>query len=433
MNIVYLHTHDTGRYIQPYGYAVLTPHLMKLAEEGTLFRQAYTAAPTCSPSRAALLTGSAPHSNGMLGLTHRGFLLHDYGQHLAAFLHANGFDTALCGVQHEAPERTMLPYGQFLDAELTDAYEHEDISHAHRAAAFIQEEREKPFFLSLGLFNTHREFPETDPEVNPNYVQPPYPFADTRQNREDMAAYISSAKLMDRCVGIVMEALKQSGKEESTLVIFTTDHGIAFPHMKCSLYDTGIGVVLLMKKPGAVRAGHAEDALVSQIDLFPTICELLQLRKPDHLQGVSLLPLLQGTAEKVRDEVFAEVTFHAAYEPLRCIRTERYKLIRWFDEHDRPVPANIDDSPSKAFLVEHGLLEERRDSEALYDLYLDPVERVNVVRKERYEKVYQELSDRLLAWMEQTGDPLLKGRVPIPEGARINKSSCISNRMNDYE
>src|SRR5438270_16503 len=83
-NILYLHSHDTGRYIQPYGYAVATPNLAKLASEGVVFRHAFDAAPTCSPARASLLTGHCPHSNGMLGLAHRGFKLNDYKQHLEA-------------------------------------------------------------------------------------------------------------------------------------------------------------------------------------------------------------------------------------------------------------------------------------------------------------------------------------------------------------
>lgn len=433
MNILYLHTHDTGRYIEPYGYAVPTPNLMNLAKEGTLFRQAFCAAPTCSPSRAALLTGMAPHNNGMLGLTHRGFQLHDYGKHLVSFLNGHGYETALCGIQHEAPDTGMIGYRRVMDPVKREDHEHQDVSRAYEAAAYIRENREQPFFLSLGLFNTHRDFPERDPGINPNYVQPPFPFADTRENREDMARYVTSAGIMDRCVGIVMDALKEAGKEDNTLVIFTTDHGIAFPHMKSSLYDTGIGVALIMKKPGTVKAGYAEDALVSQIDLFPTLCDLLGLQKPEGLQGVSLLPLLQEKTDKVRDEIFAEVSFHAAYEPLRCIRTERYKLIRWFDDHDRLVPANMDDSPPKASMVKEGLLETRRDKDALYDLYLDPVERVNVVNEERYQGVYLELAGRLLGWMEQTDDPLLHGRVPKPEGARINKATCVSNRINDFE
>ena len=110
-NILYVHSHDTGRYIQPLGRAVPTPNLQRLAEGGVLFRQAFCAAPVCSASRSALLTGQAPHSAGMLGLAHRGFRLNDYRQHLAQFLGAAGYHTALVGVQHEAPAPgTLIGY-----------------------------------------------------------------------------------------------------------------------------------------------------------------------------------------------------------------------------------------------------------------------------------------------------------------------------------
>ncbi len=96
-NILYMHSHDTGRYIQPYGCGIPTPNLQTLAEEGVLFRQAFCANPTCSPSRAALLTGSYPHQNGMFGLAHRGWSLDDYSQHLVHTLTAHGYAAALAG------------------------------------------------------------------------------------------------------------------------------------------------------------------------------------------------------------------------------------------------------------------------------------------------------------------------------------------------
>src|SRR5215216_2130018 len=99
-NVLYLHSHDTGRYLQPYGHACETPNLQRLAEEGVLFRNAFSAAPTCSPSRAALLTGQSPHSAGMLGLAHRGFRLRDPSQHIAHVLTNHGFATTLIGMQH---------------------------------------------------------------------------------------------------------------------------------------------------------------------------------------------------------------------------------------------------------------------------------------------------------------------------------------------
>ena len=174
-----------------------------------------------------------------------------------------------------------------------------------------------------------------------------------------MAAFITSAKVVDRCVGIVMEALEQSGLKDETLVIFTTDHGIAFPKMKCNLYDTGTGVALIFNYPNNPAKGKAIDSLVSHIDVFPTICDMFNHEKPEWLQGNSMVPLFTGEKEEIREELFTEVTYHAAYEPMRAIRTKRYKLIKLFDDHDRYVPANIDDSLSKSLLVDNGLMELR--------------------------------------------------------------------------
>lgn len=439
MNVIYLHTHDTGRWIEPYGYNVPTPNLSKFAEEGTIFRNAYCAGPTCSPSRSALLTGMAPHSTGMLGLAHRGFQLNDYSQHLAQFLGQNGLETVLCGIQHEAPSANMIGYDRILDEQdynmgsyNTDWTEW-DMKRARTVADFLRKEHKKPFFLSLGLFNTHREFPQISEEINPNYVAPPFPLYDNHDNRVEMARYMSSVKVVDQCFGIVMEALKETGLENDTLVIFTTDHGLAFPFMKCNLFDTGIGVSLILRFPGNQRKGEALDTLVSQIDLFPTICDMLRIERPEWLQGESLMPILQKEKEKVHDEIFAEVTYHAAYEPMRCIRTERYKLIRFFDDWDKPVPANIDDSLSKTFLVQNGYLSTSKDREFLFDLYLDPMERTNLIGNNDYLPIYQELASRLRQWMEETDDHLLKGKVEKPERARINKRDCLSPSISDYE
>ncbi|MDF2726261.1 MAG: sulfatase, partial [Paenibacillus sp.] len=222
---------------------------------------------------------------------------------------------------------------------------------------------------------------------------------------------------------------------QETLIVYTTDHGIAFPLMKCNLYDTGIGVSLIAKVPGLESTrGTVVDALVSHIDLYPTICDLLGLERPAWLQGHSLLPLLRGETERARNEIFSEVTYHAAYEPMRTIRTERYKYIKLYDDHDGHVPANIDDGLSKTFVIDSGLLQEKRAYEQLFDLHLDPLERVNRIGDPDYKGVYDDLSDRLTAWMEQTNDPLLQGgKVQAPAGAKVNRLSSISPREEIYE
>lgn len=429
MNIVYLHSHDTGRYISPYGYQIPTPRLMKLAEDGVLFRHAYSAAPTCSPSRAALLTGMSPHSCGMLGLTHRGFALANPERHLASYLKENGFKTALCGIQHEAKDPADLGYTDILPVESRT----DDRRNAALAAEYIQAyQSDQPFFLSFGMFNTHRPFPEADSDIRADYVMPPAMFYDHPNNREDMARYMTSARAMDDSIGIVLDALEQSGRSSDTLILYTTDHGIAFPHMKSQLYDTGIGVSLIMKHPGAISRKGAVDALVSHVDVFPTLCDLLGLDKPVWLQGVSLLPVLTGAADQVQEDIYAEVTFHAAYEPMRCIRTPRYKYIRLYEDHGRHVPANIDDGLSKTFIMEHGFLEETREQEMLFDLYLDPVERVNLAGRPAYAGIRQSLQERLTSWMKRTDDPLLAGQVEKPAGAQINKRGTLSPSDQDF-
>ncbi len=203
--------------------------------------------------------------------------------------------------------------------------------------------------------------------------------------------------------------------------------------MKSTLYDDGTGVSLIMNFPNNPAQGEAVDALVSQLDIFPTICDLLELNQPDWLQGQSLLPLLKNKREQIREEIFTEVTFHAAYEPMRAVRTKRYKYIRFYDDHNQIVAANIDDCNSKDFLLEHDYLELEKEKEMLFDLYFDPMEQVNLVDNNRYQEVYQGLKEKLNNWMEETDDPLLEGKVEKPAGAKINKLSCLSAEIDDFE
>jgi len=431
-NVVYLHTHDMGRYIGPYGHAIPTPNLRAFAEHSTLFRQAFSCAPTCSPSRAALLTGVTPHEEGMLGLAHRGFALRNPGRHLAAFLRERGLLTALVGVQHEFAHGASLPY-EYVATMPDGSSLPSDRERVEAAVAFLEREHERPFFLSCGFSLPHRGFETADYSVyRPDRIQPPAPLPDTPVVRRDMADYHHTVNLVDASIGRVLDALKRTGRERDTLVIVTTDHGIAFPLMKCNLTDHGIGVALMVAYPGNPSAGEASDALVSQIDLYPTICDLLGIAPPAHLQGRSLRPLFERTAEKVRDEVFAEVTFHVAYEPMRCVRTDRYKLIVRHEQGRRPL-SNCDASPSRTALMEAGWGEQTLPSVELYDLFFDPNEACNRADDPRLAEVRRELEARLMRWMRDTNDPLLAGRVPIPRGALVNTVDSVEPEEGPFE
>lgn len=430
-NIFYFHTHDTGRYIEPYGYKIKTPNLMRLAEEGTLFRKAFSTAPTCSPSRAGMLTGRSPHAAGMTGLAHRGFANIDYSQHLVQFLNNKGFETVLCGMQHEAEEAEEIGYDLILDKDETEI---KDLENAKRTVQYLKNRtNNQPLFLSYGMEYTHREFPEVDSDINPDYVNTPESLPDIPDIRKDMAAFIISAERADRCLGILIDAIKEVGIEDESLIIYTTDHGIAFPFMKSTLNDGGIGVSLILKFPDNPKKGETLDSLVSQLDIFPSICDLFNFEFPSYLEGSSIMPLFTGEKDEIREEIFAEVSYHAAYEPMRAVRTKRYKFIKFFGKHDKIVPANIDDSPSKDFLVENGYLDTKRDTEMLFDLYFDPNEKNNLVNEESYQNIYHKLKNKLDNWMRQTDDPLLKGEVSKPEGALVNRMDTLSPESGEFE
>jgi N-sulfoglucosamine sulfohydrolase len=421
-NILYLHSHDTGRYVQPYGFPVPTPNIQRLADQGLLFRKAFCAAPTCSGSRACLLTGQFGHSNGMLGLAHRGWSLNDYTRHIVHTLRRRGYRSALIGEQHISKEPETIGYDEVVKI---------DSNHADTVSPAADEQLrklEEPFFLSVGFFETHREFLGPTSVRDALYSQPAPGLPDVPETRRDMAAFRASARSLDQGVGEVLGSLESLGLTERTLIVFTTDHGIPFPGGKATLYDLGLGVMLIMRGPGGFSGGHLSDALVSHLDLYPTLCELAGIDPPAFLQGTSLMPLVRREVDEVNDAIFAEATWHAAYEPQRAVRTGRFKYIRRFDGRDRPVLPNTDDGPSKDYLLRHGWGERRIPDEQLYDLVFDPGESRNLVDDPSAGDVLAELHERLERWMVETRDPLLDGPVQPPSGVEVNDPDGLSAR-----
>ncbi|GAA1488706.1 sulfatase family protein [Brachybacterium sacelli] len=413
-HIIYLNSHDTGRYVRPYGYPVATPRLQQFAEEGVVFRRAFSASPTCSPSRAALLTGRYPHEVGMLGLSHRGFSLTDPHQHLGHVLQSAGYRTVLAGLQHVAEDPEELGYDEVLPVS-----SHAAADVAPAAADFVAGEHEQPFYLEVGFFETHRPYPAPGPQDDSRYLQPPSPVPDAPETREDMAGYSASARRFDDAVGQVLDAVEEAGIAEHTLVICTTDHGLAFPSMKCTLFDDGIGVMLMMRGPGGFTGGVVSDALVTQLDLFPTVCEITGAVPSDGLRGRSLLPLMGGSEETLHDAVHAELTYHVDYQPQRCVRTDRYKYIRSFRELDHRILEHTDAGASKQYLTARGWGDQEQEAEMLFDVLLDPHEAHNLLADPGHSDTVTDMRARMDSWMRETDDPLLRGPVPAPPGANV--------------
>ncbi|RJS86695.1 sulfatase [Candidatus Bathyarchaeota archaeon] len=411
-NILVIITHDTGRHLGCYGRKVETPNLNRLADEGVIFTNLFCTAPQCSPSRASLLTGRYPHNHGLIGLAHRGFHLNIEEPLLPSLLADAGYSTYLFGFQHESSNPHSLGYQKVFKAKSNSCLHVTPL-----VLDFLAEKPKKPFFMMVGFSETHRPFPEYDGPVDDIEGFPYLP--DIEDVRRDIASLNILVRRVDEKVGEILRAVEDAGLRDDTLVVFTTDHGVAFPGAKATLYDPGVEISMLMRGPGGFEGGKRIDALLSNLDFAPTILDLCGIPIPTKMQGKSMLPLIRGEVDKLHEWIFVEQTYHAAYDPLRGVRTERFKYIRSFEKRPFWFPPNVDGGLSKEVARRLGYFNRPRPSEMLFDLHADPIERKNLVDDPNYTETLERMRTILKNWMRRTADPLLKGYVPPPPGAVV--------------
>ncbi|ACO48038.1 sulfatase [Deinococcus deserti] len=441
-NILLINCHDLGTFLGCYGIpTVHTPHIDGLASDGVKFDRMFCVAPQCSPSRAALFTGRYPHNNGVMGLTHAHFAwdLHAGEQHLAQILRAAGYHTALVGVHHElrhenmAQVATRCGFDEAVGEAANDDAPGDVMTERALDVLRRQAGAERPFYLQLGYYEPHRLTPKVREERDylgfiGDYIEPddslgltiPAYLSDTPGARAETAELQGAVRYLDACVGRVLQALRDLHLEQDTLVIFTTDHGLAFPRAKGSLYDPGLEIAFLVRYPARGWAGgRVQQDLLSNVDVVPTLLELLDLPVSPDVQGQSFLNVLDGAGPSGRTEVFSEITFHDYYDPRRAIRTEQYKLIvnfcaapAFMNTSQSWRPRIDTENPVYPMLAYHPPTE-------LYDLHNDPLEYRNLADEPSYRRVHQALLARLHAWMHNTQDPLLQGAVTSPLHRRV--------------
>jgi N-sulfoglucosamine sulfohydrolase len=275
---------------------------------------------------------------------------------------------------------------------------------------------ENPLYVEINFFEPHRPYDHggVKPDASGGVFVPSY-LPKGEAARGEMAALQGAVREVDGAMGVVLEALDDAGLSEMALVVFTADHGIAMPRAKCTLYDPGIEVTLIVRWAGGdIEKGWVVPDLVSNVDVLPTLPEAAEALVPDNVQGRSFLPLLRREPYRARDVVCAEKTFHSYYDPMRCVRTERYKYIRNFEAAFLvEVPGDVQEGPVFRSHSERYSKERSQEAE-LYDLHADPFEQNNLAGNPRFEEVERELGARLWSWMEQTEDPLLDGPVASP-------------------
>ena len=394
-DVVLITTHDIGRRLHCYGVdSVASPHLDALAAGGVLFADAYATAPQCSPSRATLATGRYPHSNGVMGLAHHGFdwELAPGVPHAAAVLRGAGFATHLFGTQHVTQHPERLGF--------------EGI-HAAAAVADVvsAQPRERRLYLEINFEETHRPYPPARGAprglVVPGYL-PAGP-----ESIAELTAVEQTISGMDHAAGRVISALQEAGRFQNALILFTTDHGLAMPRAKCTLYDPGLEVALILSWPaGDHGRGVVNRNLASNLDVLPTLLEAAGVPAPVGVQGRSLF--------EPREAIFAEKTFHSYYDPMRCIRTRKHKFIRNFETAFLvEVPGDIQQGAIfRADPTRYST--DRPAAVELYDLTADPWEQRNLAGDPSVNEVEARLSAALWSWMRETDDPLVDGPVSSP-------------------
>lgn len=412
-NVVLMICHDLGRRLGCYGVPGLaTPNFDRLVAAGIRFDQHFSTCPLCSPSRGSMVTGCYPHSVGLNGLVNRAWDMLDGVPTLPQLLGQAGYETALFGLQHEKQNPIRMGYGRYLHAQGP----HLAAEIAPMVVDYIGARRpnDRPFFANIATNETHRPFKHAryTPDDPALVDVPPY-LPDQPAVREDLADFHGLIHAADAAVGRILDAIEQSPAGANTLFIFTSDHGIAFPRAKSTLYDSGIGTALLMRWPERIATGQVSSALLSNVDLAPTILDCCTVAPPPSMQGRSYAPLLAGQPAGERQEIFAEKTYHDVYDPRRVVRTARWSYIRNFEEGPAlPLPKDI-----AAGLSATALGPERdalRPSEELYDVQADPHQLRNLAGDPAHADTQAGLRARLHTWQEQSGDPLLRGVVPEP-------------------
>jgi len=424
---------DLGCYGHP---TVKTPNLDAIAARGTRFTRAYATTPSCSPSRAVIYTGLLTHANGQSALAH------SYHNGMLALgvttvfdmLKKDGYRTALLGKANLGARPGQYEIDLINESILRDLP-----AQVKAAEEFIRGSGERPFLVVLSTQDPHPMNQPTEERwkrgrnplpprrIDPATVHVPSHLPDRPDVRESLAEYYELIERLDAGFGEALTMLKRTAKDDSTLVMFFSDQGAAYPNGGYSHYEPGVQVPLIVVSPAARKRGVVSDAMVSLADITPTVLDWTGVKPPYPLHGRSVLPVLERQNADGWDSVVLSHVMHEAtmYYPMRTLCERRYKLIwnlcwqlPWQD-----ALAVVGRSPWTE-TIRHGdqFIGKRsiekylhRPAIELYDLDADPAEVVNLADDPKSAAIRRQMSERLLARLRETGDQWLERyQLPMP-------------------
>lgn len=472
-NIIFIITDDQSPTLGCYGDPVAySPAVDSLAADGTIFHRAYATTASCSASRSVVMSGLHNHHNGQYGHTHNYHKFESFRNvvslALPRVLANEGYRTAQIGKYHVAPEE-VFRYHTYLKGNSRNA-----VQMANASEDFITAGDSKPFFLYFATSDPHRGGGEDEdykgdlkPDLfgnKPNdgsfegvdevffdpaeVVIPPF-LPDTPESRSELAQYYQSCARIDQGVGRLIEILKENDLYDKTLIVFTSDHGMAFAGAKTTIYEGGLRVPFVVRNPYEKNRGVHSQAMISHIDITPTLLDFaggLDRKKnaPKKLvpanqywkdkdyvfmenlgkneyntyHGKSWIDILGNGNARHWDVVFGSHTFHEIqmYYPMRSVYDGQYKLI-WNIAAGLPYPFASDlwaSSTWQAQLAkgpdtEYGMMTVdeyvNRPTWELYHLGASGYEDKNLAGDPRYASVLAGLQAKMKKFQEKMNDP----------------------------
>ncbi|MEA1875560.1 MAG: sulfatase [Bacteroidota bacterium] len=454
-NILFIITDDQSwEHAGCYGdQAVRTPAIDKLAMEGVTFNNAYCAAPSCSPSRAGILSGQDIYrleEGGILtGFIRDKFVL------FPKLLEENGYSIGFTGKGYWPRTKNVEgtieePIGKNFGKHKYQSVP-KGISRNNYPANFNdflnQLPEEKPFFFWLGINEPHTPY-EIDrgvnTEIDTSMIKVPAFLPDLPVTKLNMADYLSEIEWADKMVDSIMILLEEHHLMHNTLIVFTSDNGMPFPRAKSTLYDYGVHMPLICKWDDKIKKGRVLDDPVSFIDFAPTFLELAGVDIPDQMTGNSISKLLfsnkSGAIDEEREFVVSAFEKHTSCRagqlgfPRRALHTKDWTYIRNFEPDRWPYGdpdvfiedwgfyGECDPGRLKQYMMEHQDDPEMKPyfdlcftkvlTEELYNKNDDPAMVHNLVTDPAYESILKELRQKLVDYMKATNDPRAQGNSP---------------------
>jgi len=426
-NVLLLIADDLGLHTGEYGDpSARTPNLDRMAREGVRFNNAFCTTASCSASRSVILSGLHNHANGQYGHAHdfhnQSYL--PFVRPLPRILKDAGYSTGVVGKLHVNPE-SAFSWDMSVPGNQRNVF-----GMARMARKFIQSAGGRPWYLHVGYGDPHRaaegfanqEYPgvKRNP-FDPARARVPSFLSDNVATRGEIAEHYEAANRLDQGIGFMFDVLRETGQLKNTLVVFLSDNGIPFPNAKTNVYDAGIHLPLLVRSPAQQRRGLVNDAMVSFVDLLPTIVEWAGAKMPEYpVHGRSFLPILEQGNPPGWDRVHFSHTFHelTMYYPMRGMRTKQYKYIRnLYPELTYPHATDLWASATWQSVLRQGKAGKvgqrpiteylHRKGEELYDITRDPDEVNNLASSPSHRTVLDRMRAEVADYRRKTGDPWL--------------------------